>query len=170
MIKFNYNVIKLNFCFRLPPDVELRQLTAENAQTIHDLYPANDMECVEVFEKLIKQLPAYGVFSSSGELAAWMVQSYYGAMFSMQTKPEFRRKGYGIYLAQYLTKIVTDRGYLPFVVIRPENDASKSLYTILGFKKNYETVRAILRSHSENGDANESPGGGETNGELTNNN
>ncbi|XP_044735282.1 glycine N-acyltransferase [Chrysoperla carnea] len=160
---------ELNFD-QLPPDVELRQLTAENAQTIHDLYPANDMECVEVFEKLIKQLPAYGVFSSSGELAAWMVQSYYGAMFSMQTKPEFRRKGYGIYLAQYLTKIVTDRGYLPFVVIRPENDASKSLYTKLGFKKNYETVRAILRPHSENGDANESPGGGETNGELTNNN
>lgn len=123
------------------------QLKPEHAQAIHDLYPANDMESIEVFEKLIKALPAYGMFSSSGELAAWMVQSYYGAMFSMQTRPEFRRKGYGIHLAKYLTRVVMDRGYLPFVVIRPENDASKALYGKLGFKKNYETVRAILRPH-----------------------
>lgn len=104
------------------------------------------MEAVEVFERLIERLPAYGVFES-GELAAWMVQSYYGAMFSMQTRPEYRRKGYGIHLATHLTRVVHDRGYIPFVVIRPENDASLSLYHKLGFKKNYQTVRAILRPH-----------------------
>lgn len=138
---------------RVPTEeAEMLQLKPEHAQAIHDLYPANDMESIEVFKKLITALPAYGVFSN-GELAAWMVQSYYGAMFSMQTRPEYRRKGYGIHLAKYLTKVVTDRGYLPFVVIRPENDASKSLYAKLGFKKNYETVRAILRPHgyAENG-------------------
>lgn len=128
------------------------QLTPEHAQIIHDLYPANQMECIEVFEKLMDKLPCFGVFSSSGELAAWMVQSYYGAMFSMQTKPEFRRKGYGICLAKYLTNEVTKRGYLPFVVIRPENDASKSLYTKLGFKKNFQTVRAIMRPHEMSSD------------------
>lgn len=125
----------------------------EHAQTIHDLYPANNMESVEVFEKLIEHLPSYGVFSTSGELAAWMIQSYYGAMFSMQTRPEYRRKGYGILLAKYLTKVVIERGYLPFVIIRPENAASKSLYSKLGFKKNYETVRAILRPHEMDNDA-----------------
>ncbi|KAJ3665334.1 hypothetical protein Zmor_000833 [Zophobas morio] len=138
-------------------DAEMLQLTPEHAQTIHDLYPANHMECVEIFEKLIKKLPCYGVFSASGELAAWMVQSYYGAMFSMQTRPEYRRKGYGLILAKYLTKVVTERGYLPFVVIRPENDASKALYSKLGFKKHFETVRAILRPHER---ANDEQGGG----------
>ncbi|KAK9508938.1 hypothetical protein O3M35_006370 [Rhynocoris fuscipes] len=123
-------------------ECEVRELIAENAKAIHELYPAHDMEAVEVFEKLITRLPAYGVFSS-GQLAAWMVQSYYGAMFSMQTRPEFRRKGYGIHLAQQLTRKVRSRGYVPFVVIRPENDASLSLYNKLGFKKSYETVRAI---------------------------
>lgn len=82
------------------------QLTPEHAQMIHDLYPANQFECLEVFEKLIEKLPCYGIFSSSGDLAAWMVQSYYGAMFSMQTRPEYRRKGYGLILAKYLTKLV----------------------------------------------------------------
>lgn len=145
-------------CYRLPPDgAEMLQLKPEHAKAIHDLYPANDMESVEVFEKLINVLPAYGIFSS-GELAAWMVQSYYGAMFSMQTRPEFRRKGYGIHLAQYLTKVVISRGYIPFVVIRPENDASLSLYSKLGFKKHYQTVRAILRPHSYD-DASDTPEG-----------
>lgn len=63
----------------------------------------------------------------------------------MQTRPEFRRKGYGIHLAHRLTKAVRDRGYFPFVVIRPENDASLSLYNKLGFKRSYQTVRAVLR-------------------------
>lgn len=120
---------------------------------IHDLYPANHMECIEVFEKLIEHLPSFGIFSPSGELAAWMVQSYYGAMFSMQTLPEYRRKGYGIYLAKHLTNVELKRGYIPFVIIRPENDPSKSLYSKLGFKKNFETVRAILRPHEMDNDA-----------------
>lgn len=49
------------------------QLKPEHAKPIHDLYPANDMEAIQVFEKLIHRLPAYGIFSSTGELAAWMV-------------------------------------------------------------------------------------------------
>lgn len=52
---------------------------------------------------------------------------------------------YGIHLAQALTNKVIDRGYTPFVVIRPENDASRSLYTKLGYKKAYETVRVTLQ-------------------------
>lgn len=129
------------------------QLSKEHAQPIHDLYPANDMESIEVFENLIGKLPSFGVFSASGELAAWMVQSYYGAMFSMQTRPEYRRKGYGIFLAKFLTKVVTERGYIPFVIIRPENAASKGLYAKLGFRKNFQTVRAILRPHEMDNDA-----------------
>lgn len=129
-------------------DVEMRQLTGDNMKTIHDLYPASEIECIEVFEKLVEILPGIGIFlKSNDELAAWMVHSYYGAMFSMQTKPEFRRKGYGIHLARNLTKLVIERGYLPYVVIRPENDASRSLYMKLGFQKEYETVRVKLRPY-----------------------
>nr|CAI5828008.1 unnamed protein product [Callosobruchus analis] len=145
-------------------DAVLSQLNPSHAQTIHDLYPANNMECVEVFERLIEKLPCYGVFSTSGDLAAWMVQSYYGAMFSMQTRPEYRRKGYGLILAKYLTKLVIERGYIPFVVIRPENDASKGLYTKLGFKKYFQTVRAILKPKEM---ANDAQGGGTEDGEAT---
>ena len=42
---------------------------------------------------------------------------------------------------RYLTKLVADRGYNPFVVIRPENEASQSLYKKLGFRKLYQMVR-----------------------------
>ncbi|XP_034181518.1 uncharacterized protein LOC117604969 isoform X1 [Osmia lignaria lignaria] len=121
-------------------DVQVQPLKAEHAEGIYELYPANDMECHEVFLRLIRTLPAAGVFAK-GSLAAWMVQSYYGAMFSMQTKPEYRRKGYGTKLARYLTKRVVEKGYQPFVVIRPENEASQSLYKKLGFWRLYQIVR-----------------------------
>lgn len=142
-----------NCCRKFAEGAEPMQLSKEHARTIHDLYPANDIESLEVFENLIGKLSCFGVFSASGDLAAWMVQSYYGAMFSMQTLPEYRRKGYGIYLARFLTNVVTERGYIPFVIIRPENDASKGLYQKLGFRKNFQAVRAILRPHEMDNDA-----------------
>ncbi|XP_038114320.1 uncharacterized protein LOC119768052 isoform X3 [Culex quinquefasciatus] len=134
----------------LPPsEASMKPLQIDNVKDIYDLYPANDIESIELFEKLFNQLPGFGIFSrNNSELAAWSLQSYYGGMFSMQTKPEFRRKGYGIQLAQSLTKLVIHRGYLPFVVIRPENNASRSLYTKLGFRKAFETVRGVFKPNT----------------------
>jgi hypothetical protein len=77
----------------LPLMKELRPLRIEDSEFIHDLYPANEIESVDVFRCLAEKLPGYGIYTVDGELAAWMVQSYYGAMFSMQTKVEHRRKG-----------------------------------------------------------------------------
>lgn len=51
---------------------------------------------------------------------------------------------YGIHLAQALTLRVKERGYTPFVVIRPENDASRNLYCKLGFVRAFATVRVTL--------------------------
>lgn len=148
-------------------EVEMRPLALENVKAIHDLYPASEIECLEVFEKLVTSLPGFGIFCvETGTLAAWMVQSYYGAMCSMQTRPEYRRKGYGMQLARALTNLVLKRGYRPFVVIRPENDASKSLYIKLGFRKAFSTIRAIMKPYAKpfNGD-----GGYQLVGEKTEN-
>ncbi|XP_050101063.1 uncharacterized protein LOC126581444 [Anopheles aquasalis] len=129
-------------------EVIMKPLCINDVKDIHDLYPASDIESLELFNKLVHQLPGFGVFNlSDNELAAWSLQSYYGGMFSMQTKPKFRRKGYGIQVAKSLTKLVIQRGYIPFVVIRPENDASRGLYTKLGFRKAFESVRGTFLPH-----------------------
>ncbi|XP_017858033.1 PREDICTED: uncharacterized protein LOC108610444 [Drosophila arizonae] len=129
----------------LPDDAEMRLLTLENVQGIHDLYPANEIESVKLFDILVRVLPGLGIYrKDTNELAAWMVHSYYGAMFSMQTRPDYRRMGYGIRLAKSLTQLVIERGYTPFVVIRPQNDASRNLYTKLGYVKAYETCRVRM--------------------------
>uniref|UniRef100_A0A182IVQ0 Uncharacterized protein n=1 Tax=Anopheles atroparvus TaxID=41427 RepID=A0A182IVQ0_ANOAO len=131
-------------------EVIMKPLCIDDVKDIHDLYPARDIECLELFEKLVRQLPGFGVFTNlDNELAAWSLQSYYGGMFSMQTKPKFRRKGYGIQVAQSLTKLVIQRGYTPFVVIRPENDASRGLYMKLGFRKAFEAVRGTFVPFAE---------------------
>lgn len=36
------------------------------------------------------------------------------------------------------------RGYIPFVLIRHENEASKSLYKKLGFTKQFEMARIVF--------------------------
>lgn len=61
----------------------------------------------------------------------------------------FQSNRYGIHLAQALTEKVIERGYSPFVVIRPENDASRNLYTKLGYRKAFETVRVTLQPTSK---------------------
>lgn len=50
-------------------------------------------------------------------------------------------------MATALTKKVIERGYKPFVVIRPQNDASRNLYTKLGFEKAFETCRVKMTPH-----------------------
>lgn len=42
--------------------MELVRLRPEHMKAVHDLYPASDIECREVFEKLVAELPAYGIF------------------------------------------------------------------------------------------------------------
>lgn len=90
---------------------------------------------------------------------------------------------YGIYLAQNLARLVIKRGYKPFVVIRHENEASKSLYKKLGFEKEFEVARIVFtpsqineeksndnedksngNSSHENGNENGSHVNGESNG------
>lgn len=47
-----------------------------------------------------------------------------------------------------MIKRVLERGYNPFVVIRPENDASQSLYTKLGFRRLYQMIRMTFIPYS----------------------
>lgn len=64
-------------------------------------------------------------------------------------------------MAQALTLRVKERGYTPFVVIRPENDASRNLYTKLGFVRAFATVRVTL-----NPDKIQMKANGQANGDL----
>lgn len=126
-------------------EAEIRPLTKGDLKIIHDLYPGNDIESIELFEILVNKLPALGVFiKNTNELAAWMMTSYYGAMFSMQTLPKFRGKGYGTRIAKALTRQVIDSGYIAYVAVRPDNPASQNLYKKLGFQKPYQMIRAML--------------------------
>lgn len=138
-------------------NVEFRMLEKKDADMIHYFYPANDIESEILFEKLIERLPSFGIFVNN-ELAAWMIQSYYGAMISMYTKPRFRLLGFGGYVAKYLSKLVASRGYMPYVLVRSNNKISKKLYENLGFTRLYTNVRGMLTPHKRiNNDVNEIP-------------
>lgn len=71
---------------------------------------------------------------------------------------------YGIYLAQNLARLVIKRGYKPFVVIRHENDASRSLYAKLGFEKVFDMARIKLFPFENVNDDNKTDSMDESNG------
>ena len=121
-----------------------RLLNKKDAVTIHNFYPAKDIESFQLFENLIERLPSYGIFIED-ELVAWMIQSYYGAMISMYTKSRFRLHGFGSYIARYLSKLVAGRGYIPYVLVRSNNNISRKLYEHLGFTRLYTNVRGLLK-------------------------
>lgn len=68
---------------------------------------------------------------------------------------------YGIYLAQNLSRLVIKRGYKPFVVIRHENEASKSLYKKLGFEREFVVARIVFTPFGDP-DENKNDADGET--------
>lgn len=45
--------------------------------------------------------------------------------------------------------MVLSRGYKPFVIIRSENEASKSLYRKLGFEKKFESARIVYEPYGD---------------------
>ncbi|XP_055920220.1 uncharacterized protein LOC129951886 isoform X2 [Eupeodes corollae] len=129
-------------------EAEIRPLKVEDVKLIHEHYPAKQIESVELFEVLVQKLPAIGIFNKrSNELASWMLCSYYGAMFSMQTLPKYRRKGYGIQIAKALTKRVIECDLVPYVAVLPHNAASQNLYRKLGFKNAYQMSRVKMTPH-----------------------
>ena len=77
---------------------------------------------------------------------------------------------YGIYLAQNLARLVIKRGYKPFVVIRHENDASRSLYTKLGFEKVFDMARIKLFPFESVNEDNKTDSKDESNGNHVNGN
>lgn len=149
--QFTYDILILNKnavieVDEFPDDeAELRPLTEKDVQHIYDHYRANDIESIEMFKAVVRKLPTLGVFrKDTNELAAWMLCSYFGTMFSMQTLPMFRRKGYGLQIAKVLTKQVIDMDYIPHVSIRTDNIPSHKLYTALGFEKHYQMSRVKI--------------------------
>ncbi|XP_055837863.1 uncharacterized protein LOC129906210 isoform X2 [Episyrphus balteatus] len=133
----------------LDEEAEIRPLTVNDVKLVHDHYPAKEIECVQLFETLVGKLPALGVFNKdTNELASWMLSSYYGAMFSMQTLPKYRRKGYGIQVAKALTKLVIEFNNVPFVAVLPHNAASQNLYIKLGFEKTYQMSRVKMTPYA----------------------
>lgn len=75
-------------------------------------------------------------------------------------------------MAQNLARLVIKRGYKPFVVIRHENDASKSLYRKLGFEKVFEMARVVFTpfeyAEKDDGSAEEETGDRDSNNENGN--
>ena len=55
-------------------------------------------------------------------------------MSRLHTLEEHRRRGYAALVTEYLTKRVAQSGFVPFVHIVVDNDASHKFFESMGFK------------------------------------
>lgn len=128
--------------------VVMRPISLDDAAKVHESYQAKSLESLQLFKTLLQTLPSLGIYVED-KLVAWILQSHYGAMMAMYTVPEYRRRGYGAHLARNLIRATYARlGFVPYVIIRRDNEESMRLYTSLGFEKIHTVVRATLMKPS----------------------
>ena len=82
----------------------------------------------------IDQFPSAGVFlKHNDQLVSWIVYNPPFGMGRCFTLEDYRRKGYGKLVAQYMSKRLAQAGFTPEAHTLYDNAASIALFQSLGF-------------------------------------
>ncbi|CAD7087510.1 unnamed protein product [Hermetia illucens] len=85
---------------------------------------------------LIRYNENIGLYTESGELAAWVLRYEFGAVAMLHVKDDFRRQGLGMYLAKAISKKIADAGGYASGTIKEENEVSNRIFESIGYEKN----------------------------------
>jgi len=117
----------------LPEDVYVKSLEPCHAQMMYDLWPHKAQSNVQTIVDNTVDFPSAGLFLKDGDgLVSWIVGQ--NGMNRLYTVQEYRRRGYADHVTRYLMRGMVQSGYLPFVHIKAENQASISFFQKLGFR------------------------------------
>ena len=117
-------------------NVDVKSLETCHAQTVYDHWPYKHSTTVKDVVDEIEQLPSAGVFlKENDELVSWMMSHPPTGMSRLHTMEQHRRRGYAALVTQYLCKRVAQSGYVPFVNINSDNDASYKFFKFMGFQR-----------------------------------
>lgn len=116
-------------------NVYVKSLERCHAQLVYDNWPYKRSTMVENVADEIELLPSAGVFlKENNELVSWMMCHPPNGMSRLHTMEQHRRRGYAALVTQYLSKRVAQSGFVPFVNIVTDNDASYNFFENMGFK------------------------------------
>eukprot|EP00698_Gefionella_okellyi_P009263 TRINITY_DN2343_c0_g1_i1.p1 TRINITY_DN2343_c0_g1~~TRINITY_DN2343_c0_g1_i1.p1 ORF type:complete len:197 (+),score=32.97 TRINITY_DN2343_c0_g1_i1:304-894(+) len=127
-------------------DVELRQLSVTEAQTVNDYWEYRHQGSLQVIEDDVRSRPSAGVFVQ-GELVSWgicRIDMSIGCVFTMH---DARGKGYGKLGLAYLCSVLRATSKTPYCYIGLNNTASQKLFAAVGFVKGsrYDWIHAEIK-------------------------
>lgn len=120
---------------RLSDEVYVKSLEREHASIVYENWTYKASTTVDHVADEIDQLPSAGAFlKTTDQLVSWMVCHPPNGMSRLHTVDGYRRKGYAKLLTRYLSKRFAQSGYVPFVNIVNDNEASIKFFQSLGFR------------------------------------
>ncbi len=115
---------------------KIRPLTIGFSDVVAANYGEHEKEYIEL---LIKNGCIFGLFEN-GSLAGFIGEHLEGALGLLAVLPEFRRKGYGLKLEEYMVNRSLSRGEIPFGQVVSDNEKSLSLQKKLGVERSAKKV------------------------------
>ncbi|TDG43644.1 hypothetical protein AWZ03_009944 [Drosophila navojoa] len=118
-------------------DFELRQLTDEDAEIVHGIWPNKGEGSLAYIRALIKFNRTVGVCrSDTGELIAWIFQNDFSGLGMLQVLPKAERRGLGGLLAAVMSKLIAKKEEVTLTAwIVSSNWRSEALLKRIGYKK-----------------------------------
>ncbi len=115
-------------------EYEIRPLTAEAAEEVYAGYPHHDIYSLEDIQERIGAGALFGAFVEGG-LAGFAGFHREGGMGMLEVLPQYRRRGIGEALEQYLIRFFLERGWTPFCQVFLGNEPSEALQKKLGLRR-----------------------------------
>lgn len=137
--------------FSCPQDVRIEELIPELAEVINSHWPEVHRfpGSVNFLVQLIKNNGGLGIFSkNTNELRAWITINDFGALSTLQTLDQYKKKGYASLLTKQISKNRAVSGSDTIAFILHSNFASISLFEKLGFV-NVNDLKCIQFANTE---------------------
>ncbi|XP_070570749.1 uncharacterized protein [Ptychodera flava] len=106
--------------------------------------PNGSAEYMDFIRTEVMNFPSI-CFRKNGELIAWTLQQFSGAIGNTYVKPSYRGRGLGRLVTAELAKEILKRGCIPYVDVAGENEASLRMHAAIGFRA-VQTARKVYAS------------------------
>ncbi|KAG8236493.1 hypothetical protein J437_LFUL016404 [Ladona fulva] len=116
------------------PGLKVSTLDKKHAALIASKWPPRRQDSVKFMEDMIDIFPTIGIFTKNdnSQPIAWVMKNFH-ALGMFYIMPEYRRKGYGSFLAKALSKILGENGEYIISMIDEDNAPSRNLFQKVGF-------------------------------------
>ena len=121
------------FCSGLPKPYKTYQLTAEDAEVLSSHWAFSGKGSVNYIKYNIGNFPSVGIKDEKGNLVAWELSYFTGAMGMLHVMEEHRKKGIAKFIICTLASKLLDSGKKVYCFIEDDNKASLDLHLKCGF-------------------------------------